>query len=162
MMYSGKTTIGKLLSKKINFPLLDIDDELQKILDMPISKIFEIYGEKKFRIFEAVFFKECSKLDRHIFAPGGGIILNDESRLILKNNNAVFFLDSSPEIIYERFQKDNNKNYRPLLADGSIQLINKLYKKRYNIYKSCSDFIINTDLYSENQVVTQIEKYLNA
>ena len=93
MMYSGKTTIGQVLASQIKFSFLDIDYEIQNILDMSINDIFKIHGEKKFRTLESVFFKECSNLNKHIFSTGGGLILNQDSYQILKNNIAVFFLD---------------------------------------------------------------------
>ena len=162
MMYSGKTTIGQILASQIKFSFLDIDYEIQNILDMSINDIFKIYGEKKFRALESVFFKECSNLNKHIFSTGGGLILNQDSYQILKNNKAVFFLDSSPEIIYKRFQKDSNKHHRPLLNNASLSLIDTIYKKRYDLYKSCSEFVINTDYCTPTEVANKIEMYLNA
>ena len=162
MMYSGKTTIGKILSKKIKLSFLDIDLELQDILDMSVNEIFKVHGEKKFRKLETVFFQECSKLNKYIFSTSGGIILNIDNQQILKNHSAVFFLDSSPEVIYDRFQKDNNKHQRPLLENASISLINTLCENRYDLYKSCSKFIINTDSCSPHEAATKIENYLNA
>ena len=111
---------------------------------------------------ESVFFKECSNLNKHIFSTGGGLILNQDSYQILKNNKAVFFLDSSPEIIYKRFQKDSNKHHRPLLKNASLSLIDTIYKKRYDLYKSCSEFVINTDHCTPTEVANKIEMYLNA
>ena len=162
MMYSGKTTIGQILASQIKFSFLDIDYEIQNILDMSINDIFKIHGEKKFRTLESVFFKECSNLNKHIFSTGGGLILNQDSYQILKNNKAVFFLDSSPEIIYKRFQKDSNKHHRPLLKNASLSLIDTIYKKRYDLYKSCSEFVINTDSCTPTEVANKIEMYLNA
>ena len=162
MMYSGKTTIGQILASQIKFSFLDIDYEIQNILDMSINDIFKIHGEKMFRTLESVFFKECSNLNKHIFSTGGGLILNQGSYQILKNNKAVFFLDSSPEIIYKRFQKDSNKHHRPLLKNASLSLIDTIYKKRYDLYKSCSEFVINTDHCTPTEVANKIEMYLNA
>ena len=162
MMYSGKTTIGQILASQIKFSFLDIDYEIQNILDMSINDIFKIHGEKKFRALESVFFKECSNLNKHIFSTGGGLILNQDSYQILKNNKAVFFLDSSPEIIYKRFQKDSNRHHRPLLKNASQSLINAIYKKRYDLYKSCSEFVINTDDCTPSEAADKIEMYLNA
>ena len=162
MMYSGKTTIGKLLSQKLNFPLFDLDNEIEKIMGISINEIFKSYGEDRFRLIETAFFKECSKLNNHIFAMGGGAIVNINNHSILKDKGTTFFLDSSSEIIFERFKQDKNKNNRPLLDNCSIELIDSLYHKRRARYKSCSKFIIDTDLLTEGQAVNQIEEYLNA
>jgi len=162
MMCSGKTTVGEILASKMKFSFLDLDYEIQNILDMSMDDIFKIHGEKKFRTLESVFFKECSNLNKHVFSTGGGLILNQDSYQILKNNKAVFFLDSSPEVIYKRFQKDDNKHQRPLLKNASLSLIKTLYKERYDLYKSCSQFVINTDNCNPSETATKIEMYLNA
>ena len=61
MMGSGKSTIGTLLSKQINIPLIDMDIELEKIMGMSIDSIFNEYGENRFRMIETSFFNELTK-----------------------------------------------------------------------------------------------------
>ena len=62
MMGSGKSTIGKLLSQKLNMPFFDTDTEIEKIMEMPVDKIFNDFGENRFRMIESVFFNECINL----------------------------------------------------------------------------------------------------
>ena len=115
MMGSGKSTVGKLLSQKIGLSLLDIDNELESIMDMSISQIFNDYGEKRFRLIESTFFRECTKLNDYIFATGGGIILDENNQLILKNRGLTFFLDCSTDVIYQRIKKFRNKSDSKIL-----------------------------------------------
>ena len=158
-MGSGKSIVGKLLSKKLNMPLLDIDKEIEKIMEMSISQIFNDYGEKRFRLIEAAFFRECTKLDYYIFATGGGIILNEQNRSILKSRGITFFLDCSPEIINKRLK--NKINNRPLLFKSYERDLQSLFDKRYNLYKSNSKYTINTDLLSVKDITQKIKEYLN-
>ena len=162
MMYSGKSTIGKHLSKKLNLHLLDLDNEIEKIMDISIDEIFRLYGENRFRLIETAFFKECSKLEKHIIVTGGGTIISKSNQLILQNKKNTFFLDVSPEKIFERFKNDSEKNKRPILNNCSINLIQDLYQQRISIYKACSKYIINTELLSEGEAVLKIQEHLNA
>ena len=91
MMGSGKSTIGKLLSKKLSLPLIDIDNEIQELMGMSPSKIFNEYGEKRFRLIESAFFKECSKKDDVIYSTGGGIVLDPKNQNILQTRGVCFF-----------------------------------------------------------------------
>ena len=83
MMGAGKTTAGKLLAKKLNLTFFDMDSEREKIMEMPIKQIFNEYGEKRFRLIEAVFFRECTKVESIVYATGGGIIENKVNQGIL-------------------------------------------------------------------------------
>ena len=76
MMGSGKSTIGNLLSQKLDIPFFDTDIEIEKIMDMSIDKIFNEFGENRFRMIESVFFNECIKADYYVYATGGGIVEN--------------------------------------------------------------------------------------
>ena len=74
-MGSGKSTIGALLSKQVNIPLIDMDIELEKIMGMSVESIFNEYGEKRFRMIETSFFNEIIKNNVLIYATGGGLSL---------------------------------------------------------------------------------------
>ena len=68
MMGSGKSTIGKLLSKKLNMSFLDTDREIEKIMGMSINEIFNNYGENRFRLIETAFFNEIVKVNNYVYA----------------------------------------------------------------------------------------------
>ena len=76
MMGSGKSTIGNLLSQKLGMPFFDTDIEIEKIMGMPIDKIFIDFDENRFRMIESVFFNECIKANYNVYATGGGIVEN--------------------------------------------------------------------------------------
>tara|TARA_B100000029_G_scaffold318649_1_gene311164 strand:+ start:51 stop:551 length:501 start_codon:yes stop_codon:yes gene_type:complete len=157
MMGSGKTTIGKILSKELSMPLLDMDEEIEKILDMKITKFFEEYGENRFRLIESAFFKECAKNNHFIYATGGGIILDSENRNILKNYGQTLFLDCNVETLISRLEDE--KEYRPLL-NNDIDIEN-IYNNRKQLYLDSSHYVINTTLLSLSESVKKIITYIN-
>ena len=107
-MGSGKSTVSRKLSEKISLPLLDMDKEIEKIMDMPIEKIFKDYGESRFRLIESTFFRECTKNNHFIYATGGGIVLNNENQDILKTRGISIFLDCDVDTILFRIKNQKN------------------------------------------------------
>ena len=99
MMGSGKSTVGHLLSSKIKIPFFDMDNELEKIIDMSINEIFANYGEERFRLIESSFFNEITKVNQYVYATGGGIILNKNNQNILKKSGTTFY-EYNPELYY--------------------------------------------------------------
>tara|TARA_B100001750_G_C15500128_1_gene596633 strand:- start:183 stop:695 length:513 start_codon:yes stop_codon:yes gene_type:complete len=159
MMGSGKSTIGKKLSDAIDIPLLDMDIELEKIMEMKIDTIFNEYGENRFRMIESSFFSEITKKNIFVYATGGGIILNKSNQKILMQKGTTIFLDCSLDVLYSRLK--NNVNSRPILKNDFEKKINEIYNERYDIYKSCSDFIQDTSSLTPNKIVDHIRNYLN-
>ena len=160
MMGSGKSTIGALLSKQINIPLLDVDIELEKVMNMRINEIFHTYGESRFRMMENAFFTEVTKNNVFIYATGGGIVLDENNQKILIENGMTIFLDCSLDVLQNRLK--NNLDSRPLLKKYFTKQITDIYHKRYNIYKSCADFIQDTSTLTPYEIANHIRKYLNA
>ena len=115
MMGSGKSTIGKKLSDAIDIPLLDMDIELEKIMEMKIDTIFNEYGENRFRMIESSFFSEITKKNIFVYATGGGIILDKSNQKILMQKGTTIFLDCSLDVLYSRLK--NNVNSRPILKN---------------------------------------------
>ena len=157
---SGKSTIGKILAEKLNFDFIDTDNEIENIMDMTINQIFIEYGEQYFRLLETTFFQERIKNGQVIYSTGGGLILDKKNQNILGENGKTIFLDCMPETIIKRLK--NAKTTRPLLSDNFNSTIQSLYKNRYPIYKSCSNFVINVDNKKPQSIVSIIERFLNA
>ena len=157
MMGSGKSTIGNLLSEKLSMPIIDMDDEIQQLMDMSITKIFEEYGEKRFRLIEATYFRECSKNDNFIYSTGGGIILDSNNQNIMQKRGMCFFLNCNTNTLISRLNSQN-KN-RPLYKNNDD--IITLYNKRINLYKKCAHHTIHTSNLTEEQIAIQIKKIYN-
>ena len=145
---SGKSTIGKILSEKLDREFIDTDEEIVKKVGMSIPKIFSEYGEDYFRKIESQVLKDVGKLSGKIIATGGGVVKNKDNYFSLKCNGNIFYIDRK----VENLAFDN----RPLSKD--IDAIKKLYEERKNSYYEFADFIINNDEEIENAVKGIIDK----
>ena len=158
-MGTGKSTTGRNLSEKLDFDFYDTDKLIEKVEGRKIKDIFEQDGEDYFRQKESEALSETKTLRNVVIATGGGIVEKEENRLLLKNEDKVIFLDSTPERQYER-TKDSKK--RPLLNDGdSLEILKKLYEKRFNLYETVSKIKISMDNLNTEEILKKIIKFLN-
>ena len=158
-MASGKSTIGRRLSKKLNLDFIDIDEEVEKSSGVSISWIFDVEGEKKFRERESKELIKCLKADNFVVATGGGVILNEENRNSLKKGT-VIYLEVSIQTQLERTLNDKK---RPLLIESNNkeQTLIELKKFRDPLYKECANITIKEGKNSHNEVVDEIINKLN-
>lgn len=142
-MGTGKTTIARELSKKLDKKLINLDMLIEEQMDMSIKGIFKKYGENYFREIEKNTIEGLKKELDIVIDCGGGVCLDPENMINLKENNKIILLEASSETIFKRLQDDNT---RPLL-DGEISIkdIDKLLEKRKDSYHKAADIIINTN-----------------
>lgn len=156
MMGSGKSTIGKMLTEKINAEFIDTDQKIEEFMNMSITEIFNSFGESKFREMEESYFAEKSQTNGLIFSTGGGIILSQKNRDILKKSKFTIYLKAQPKILAKRVQKKQFK--RPLL-NTNIPIIDKLteiYMERNHFYEQSSNFVIETDNLSKEEKFNEV------
>lgn len=134
----GKSTIGYWLSKKINYPFVDVDRYLEEKENRIISDIFSNEGEEYFRELETKYLKELSEKEGIIISTGGGAVKNKENIDILKENGIIVFLNRTIDDI----SRENHRN-RPLLQNPDN--IQKLYDERIKLYRRYADIIIKND-----------------
>ena len=89
---SGKTTVGKILAKKLKWKFVDLDKEIEKEEKMKIKNIVELKGWEYFRAKEAEVTKKVAQLDKRIISTGGGTIIDKENEIELKKNGKVVYL----------------------------------------------------------------------
>ena len=158
-MGTGKSTTGKNLSGKLDYDFYDTDKLIEKVEGRKIKDIFEQDGEDYFRQKESEALNETKTLQNVVIATGGGIVEREENRLILEKEDKVIFLDSSPERQYER-TKDSKK--RPLLNDGNhLEILKKLYMKRFNFYEAVSKIKISMDNLDKEEILKKIINFLD-
>ena len=138
MPASGKSTKGKLLSKKKNYEYYDADKNLERKENVKISTLFSEKGEEYFRNLETKYLRELSQKNGIIISTGGGAVKREENMEILKEKGIVVFLSRKIEDIAKE-----NHEARPLLKD--INNIYKLYVERIELYKRYSDIIIENN-----------------
>ena len=154
MMGSGKTKIAHLLSEKLSIPCIDTDHDLVSILNLNMEEVFDHFSEKKFRVLESVYFIEHLKNNQHIYATGGGIILNKENRDAMRQYGRVILLTASTSTLFDRLTNDKT-NMRPLFNKNK-KFLENMWNDRKKYYRECADFIIETDKKSGNEIVNEI------
>lgn len=157
-MCTGKTSVAKKLSDKLNYEYLDTDELIENYTSMKITEIFEKYGEAYFRDIESKIIQEVSKSDKKVISTGGGVVLREKNVENLKKNGIIINLTASPQTIYERLKKQ--PGIRPLLnKPNPRQEIEKLLSFREPYYQNC-DLRINTDDLTIEQVVEKIIEFV--
>ncbi len=134
MPASGKTSVGKVLSQKLNKSFIDSDDEIVKTENKNIPDIFSEFGESYFRNVEKNVIRNISMLNSQIISTGGGAILDPENIENLKGNSRICFLDRPLEMLI-------TTSDRPLSSNRAD--LEKRYNERYALYKSSADVIID-------------------
>ena len=152
MMGSGKSLIGKILSKKLDFDFIDTDNKIEEIEKKTISEIFKINGEKYFRDIEEVVSLKSLKLNKKDIALGGGGYMNSAIRKYALKKCITFWLDWKNETLINRIK---NSKKRPLAIKFSNLELSKLIIKRSTIY-NLSDYKINCDKLDKKKIVEKI------
>ncbi len=152
MMGSGKSSIGYLVSKKLNLDLQDIDHIIEKKLKMKISEVFKIKGERFFREFEEKITLKSLKRNNTIISLGGGAFMNVKIREEVLNNNLSFWLKWTSKTLINRIQ---NSIKRPVSFKATNNELLNLIKKRSNFYKK-ANYKINCENLSKNEIVNKV------
>ena len=153
MMGSGKTSIGKLLAKKINLPFYDSDENIEDKLSLKISEIFETYGEILFREQEEKICIDILQKEKFVLALGGGAITNEGIRDSIAKNSLLIYLKTDENILFERLKNDKS---RPLLKGTNLKKqINSILKDREKFYSE-SNIIIENNVNDIEAVVEEI------
>jgi shikimate kinase len=152
-MGTGKTTVGKALSKKTGLTLVDVDLVIEEHEKRRIADIFEKDGETAFRKLEKEAIGKIASAGGQIITTGGGAVLDPENFQALKKNGLVIALEAEPETIYERVR---GSRHRPLLKSGDVQSeIKRLLESRKSVYDK-ADLKFSTGGKSAQQVADEI------
>jgi len=158
LMGAGKTTIGKLLAKKLKKTFYDTDHEIEKKLGVKVSVIFELEGEEGFRKRETQMIDELTNKKDIILATGGGAVLSEENRRLLKERGKVIYLNAKPQHLAKRMAFDKD---RPLLQKGNmLETLNNLYQERHPLYMGVSSFVVDTGQQKTQTIINKIEALL--
>ena len=142
-MGSGKSSVGKRVSQSIHFDFVDVDDEIVRRERISISQIFEESGEAYFREIESTVLEDACAGENLVISTGGGVVIAEQNRSVIRKSGYVIWLKSSPEIIYERVRRNRG---RPLLeTDDPKKSIRELLESRERWYEECADLVVSTD-----------------
>ena len=154
MMGSGKSSIGNLVSKKLNLPFIDIDALIVENTGMSILEIFEKKGEDYFRNLEEKVTLKCLKRIKNVISLGGGGFINTKIRKEILTNHFSFWLSWDESILVKRIK---NSKKRPLAFKSTDQEIKAIIKRRYKIYSN-AQFKINCNKLTKTEIVKKIIK----
>ncbi len=161
MMGSGKSVTGKSLAAMLDAAFVDLDRSLEQRAGLPVAEIFKKHGETQFREWETQELKGLSQSSGPlVVATGGGIILRAENVRWMKENGTVVYLESSPEVLWQRV-KDNRS--RPLLASENPRaVLERLCVERRALYENAGSLRVQTDGRTADDVAQEIKEKLNS
>lgn len=153
-MGAGKSTIGRLLASELNFNFRDSDRVIEERTGADIPWIFDMEGEEGFRERETSVLQELAGERDTVIATGGGIVLRQQNRIVMKSVGFVCYLTASIDQLVERTARDKK---RPLLqVENPRQKIIDLLALRDPLYQDAADFVVNTDRRSPKAVAQEI------
>ena len=152
MMSSGKSTIGELLAKKLNFKFFDIDKIIENETKMKITEIFKIKGENFFRNLEEKTTIKLLNFSDVVISLGGGGFINETIRKETNTKSKTFWLNWNLDTLISRIKKKNN---RPVaLALNNDELKNLIIKR--SKYYSKAKYKINCQKLTRSEIIKKI------
>jgi shikimate kinase len=155
----GKSTVGRSLARRLNLPFSDSDHAIEQRLGCSIREYFEREGEARFRDLEQQVIAELAAAEPRVLATGGGAVLREANREVLRGAGHVIYLRSSPEELWRRLRHDTQ---RPLLQVIDPQArLRQMYAERDPLYRQTAHFVVETGRPSVptlvNMVLMQLE-----
>jgi shikimate kinase len=158
LMGAGKTSVGKLLARRLGKTFFDCDHEIERATGVHIPVIFEIEGEAGFRLRENRMLAELTRGQDIVLATGGGAVLSEENRGLLSRNGTVVYLRATPHDLWQRTRHDRN---RPLLqTPDPLTKLTVLHAERDPLYRAIADVIVDTGHQSVASLVHRLEQKL--
>lgn len=148
---SGKTTVGRQLARRLDMPFFDCDEAIEAAAGCSVSDIFARHGESYFRQLEHRTLETLCRKEGCVIATGGGAVLREDNRLLLRCSGTVFWLDRPlADIMSTDFQTG-----RPLLTAGR-KALERLAAERRALYAACAHYRIAEPLLE--LAISQIEE----
>lgn len=157
-MGCGKSTIGKLLSKRLECDFVDTDAWIEAKLQTTISNIFATRGEEAFRGLETEALRELLRREAPcVISVGGGLPMREENRRLLQQLGEVIYLQARPDTIYERLKEDTT---RPLLqTENPRERIRSLLAEREERYLAAAGKVLMVDRKKPQELVEELLRF---
>lgn len=156
---AGKSTVGRFLASKLNFPLYDTDSIIESESGQTATDIFASRGEVAFRALESDVLQRVIAMPPAVIATGGGIVTIPENRALIKTHAFVVWLDATSNAIVTRIT--NHRQVRPLLqGENPHERLEEMRRTRAALYRAVADLHILTDGIHASAVATRIAMLL--
>ena len=160
MMGAGKTTLGKALAQRLRHEFLDADRVLVERTGVPVATIFEIEGEEGFRKRETALLAELAVREHCVIATGGGAVLAEANRRLMRESGTVVYLRARLESLWERTRHDST---RPLLSTPEPRVkLAELLERREALYRDAAHVVVDTGAQSAATLVNRVLAALRA
>lgn len=154
MMGSGKTTVGRLLARRLGWGYLDSDEQVCRNTGKTVAEIFERRGEAAFRAEERKALAQATSSDRPVVvAVAGGAVLDPENRRRLRQAGTIVWLRARVRTLADRVGEGVG---RPLLGKDPAAALTRLYTQRRPLYADLADLVIDVDRLTPEEAVEQI------
>jgi shikimate kinase len=154
MMGAGKTTLGRTLAQRLQLEFADTDKVLVARTGVPVATIFEIEGEEGFRRRESAVLAELAEREGLVIATGGGAVLSEDNRALMRNHGTVVYLRARLESLWERTRHDST---RPLLATPDPHAtLAEILSKREPLYREAAHVIVDTGAQSASSLAARV------
>ncbi len=157
-MGSGKSSVGKLVAKDLNYTFYDMDTVICERAGKTVQQIFDQFGEEYFRDLESEVARDLAKTKLSVIACGGGTVLRPSNIDCLRENGIIFFLDTPIHVIEDRMVLLAG---RPLLVGATPIQLRKIFEKRKEFYEN-NDFSIHTENKKISAVAAEISEIYKA
>lgn len=148
-MGSGKSSVGRIVAKRMGFQFLDTDALIVERAGMPIPDIFASAGEESFRDQETAAIESLAQFSRCVIATGGGAVLREKNRALLREVGFVVCLTASEETIFSRVARNTK---RPLLqTENPRETVTKMLSERRAVYEETAEFVVDTTHFTHKQ-----------
>ena len=159
---AGKSVVARHVAALLDWPLIRVDEQIQKIAGKTIAEVFQQDGEVVFRDLESTQIAATSEINKHVVDLGGGAVVREKNRKILRQSGRILWLKASAKVLWQRMNEDQeSKMSRPnLTAEGGFSEVQAILADRQPVYAELSDFSIDTDDLRPEQVAEQIVQWL--
>ncbi len=151
-MASGKSTVGPILAAKLDRPFIDLDRLIEEQAGCTIAELFERRGEESFRRLESEFLRNAAAGEPAVIAPGGGAVIRQENRELMREMGISIWLDSPFELCWRRIQRD--RIVRPLAPDEEAARVR--HQQRLPFYQEVEMRIGITELQTPEEITRLI------
>jgi shikimate kinase len=153
---SGKSTVGRLLARRLGWRFVDTDQEIRRHTGQTIEAIFRDRGEPAFRALESVVLHTVCGRHHQVIATGGGAVIAPENRACMLDGNLVVWLEGAPETLATRLERSVPRESRPLLAGGDVVDRLATLRRDRERYYACAHQVVRTDHNTPREVAEHL------